>query len=135
MSSPDQPLPTAGPQEQESALFGYLIMQQSNMALMLLGKVPHPESGETHRDLDAAKLFIDQLAMLENKTKGNLSKEESTMLRQSLMGLRLAYVEAVNTPDAKPSTEAAKPVAADENKASDATASEEETRKKFTKKY
>ena len=141
MSSPnaatEQPTPTA--EEMNSALFAYLVMQQSNMALMLLGKTPHPESGEIARDLDAAKLFIDQLEMLEVKTKGNLSPEETNLLKQTLMTLRLSFVEAAEAPapavngsgEAAPkaSTEAAPP-------ASEAPpAEDEEHRKKFSKKY
>src|SRR5215475_11661144 len=50
-----------GSEEIQSALFAQLVMQQSNMALMLLGKVAHPESGQTYKDVEAARLFIDQL--------------------------------------------------------------------------
>ena len=82
-----------------SALFAQMVMQQSNLALMLLGKAPHPESGQTIRDLDGAKLFIDQLEMLEVKTRGNLTKPEEAFLKQSLMSLRLAFVEAVESPE------------------------------------
>ena len=73
-------------------------MQQSSMAMMLLGKTAHPESGQVVRDLEAAKLFIDQLEMIEFKTKGNLSPEEAALLKQSLMSLRMAFVECVNSP-------------------------------------
>jgi len=38
------------------------------MALMLLGKLPHPETGETIREIDSARMFIDQLEMLALKT-------------------------------------------------------------------
>src|SRR5215472_13671572 len=82
-----------------SALFAQLVVQQANMAMMLLGKVPHPETGQTVKDTEAARLFIDQLEMLETKTKGNLTKEESSLLKQSLMSLRLAFVDAVNSPE------------------------------------
>src|SRR6266404_4064129 len=82
----------------QSALFAQLVMQQANMAMMLLGKVPHPESGQTIKDVEAAQLFIDQMEMLEAKTKGNLTKEESGLLKQSLMSLRMAFVEAVASP-------------------------------------
>jgi hypothetical protein len=123
-----------------SALFAYLVMQQSNMATMLLGKTPHPQTGKTMRDLDSAKLFIDQLEMLEVKTKGNLSPEEGSLLKQTLMNLRLAFVEAADAPEAtepkqaapeptQPAPEAAKSVP-------EAPAAEdEEHRKKFSKKY
>jgi hypothetical protein len=121
--------------EMMSALFAQLVMQQSNMAMLLLGKVPHPQTGETIRDIEAARLFIDQLEMLEAKTKGNLSKDEEQLLKQSLMSLRLAFVEAVETPaPAQPSTETAPPPA--ENKTAAAPESaDDESKKKFTKKY
>lgn len=128
-----------------SALFAQMVMQQSNLALMLLGKTPHPETGQPMRDLDAAKLFIDQLEMLEVKTKGNLNAHEAALLKQSLMTLHLAFVEAVNAPEtppaaAKPTTSPAKEdMPAAENKTAPAetagAVSEEEPQKRFSKKY
>ena len=131
--------PSVSAEDMNSALFAYLVMQQSNMAMMLLGKTPHPETGQTMRDLDAAKMFIDQLEMLEVKTKGNLSAEEANLLKQNLMTLRLAFVEAADAPElaAKPGPEAstaAKPEAAPSNSQAPA-ADEDEHRKKFSKKY
>ncbi|HXS67637.1 MAG TPA: DUF1844 domain-containing protein [Candidatus Polarisedimenticolia bacterium] len=120
-----------------SALFAQLVIQQSNMAMLLLGKVPHPQTGETVRDIEAAQLFIDQLEMLETKTKGNLSKEEEQLLKQSLMSLRMAYVDAVQSPaPEKKAPEAVK--APEEGKTAEAntgTPADEESKKKFTKKY
>jgi uncharacterized protein DUF1844 len=126
-------------EELQSALFAQLVMQQANMAMMLLGKVPHPETGQAAKDLEAARLFIDQLEMLESKTKGNLTKEETGLLRQSLMSLRLAFVEAVESPE--PQRESKGP----DQKASDQSdqgmgpapspADADEHRKKFSKKY
>ena len=124
-----------------SALFGQLVLQQANMAMMLLGKVAHPESGEVLRDLDAARLFIDQLEMLESKTKGNLNKQEAGLLKQSLMSLRMAFVEAVDSPQtqagAKPVEPAAAPSAGPTTEPSPASSAEtdEDHRKKFSKKY
>src|SRR3974377_1522922 len=80
-----------------SALFAQMVLQQSNLAMMLMGKTPHPESGQKMQDIEGARLFIDQLEMLEAKTKGNLSKEESDLLKQSLMALRIAFAEAVTS--------------------------------------
>ena len=126
-----------------SALFAQLIMQQSNMAMLLLGKVPNPQTGETIRDIEAARLFIDQLEMLEEKTKGNLNKDEENLLRQSLMSLRMAFVEAVESPaptgpaaTPKPPAETAAPAGEKklEMPPAEATA-EDESKKKFTKKY
>jgi len=122
-----------------SALFAQMILQQSNLALMLMGKAPHPESGQTMRDIEGAKLFIDQLEMLEAKTKGNLSKEESALLKQSLMSLRMAFVECVNSAPAPAESGkqggAPSPGPASTAEAHAGSGGEEESRKKFTKKY
>ena len=116
-----------------SALFAQLVMQQSNMAMLLMGKVPHPQTGQTVRDIEASRLFIDQLEMLETKTKGNLSKEEEQLLKQSLLSLRMAFVQAVESPE--PETKQAEAPA--ENKIENAAqaGADEESKKKFTKKY
>src|ERR1035441_4488704 len=87
-----------GSDEMRSALFAHMVMQQSSMAMMLLGKTAHPETGKIVRDLEGAKFFIDQLEMLEFKTKGNLNQEEAALLKQSLMSLRMAFVESVDSP-------------------------------------
>jgi hypothetical protein len=121
--------------EELSALFAHLVLQQSNMAFMLLGKTAHPQTGKVIRDLDAAKLFIDQLDMLEVKTQGNLSKEEAALLKQSLVNLRLAFVEAVESappPSPTPPPAQAPPA---QPAAPSSPAPEEESRKKFSKKY
>jgi len=136
ISMPEQDLGPISREEMMSGLFAHLVVQQSNMALLLMGKVPHPQTGKTVRDIEAARLFIDQLEMLEAKTKGNLTKEEDQLLKQSLLSLRMAFVEAVEAPEA----EAKKPEAAAvpaENKIESAapTAAEDESKKKFTKKY
>jgi len=121
-----------------SALFAQLVIQQSNMAMMLMGKVAHPQTGQVHKDIESARLFIDQLEMLEAKTKGNLSKEESALLKHSLMTLRLAFVDAVEPgkPLEAPSTGASssQPEQQSEN-TNPASPADEEHRKKFSKKY
>jgi hypothetical protein len=133
------------PEETMSALFAHMVMQQSSMAMMLLGKTAHPETGQVVCDLEAAKFFIDQLEMLEFKTKGNLNQEEAALLKQSLMSLRMAFVESVDFPPAPPQRRpeqgsapgGATPSAEPNNPttAPSASPSEDEPRKKFTKKY
>jgi hypothetical protein len=122
------------PEEMRSALFAQMVMQQASMAMMLLGKTPHPESGQVVRDLEAARFFIDQLEMLEFKTKGNLTPDEATLLKQSLMSLRMAFVESVDNPPspppAAPSVEPSAPTTAP-----GAAAADDAPAKKFTKKY
>jgi hypothetical protein len=138
-------LGSASREEMMSALFAHMVVQQSNMALMMLGEVPNPQTGETMRDLEAARMFIDQLEMLEFKTKGNLSKQEEQLLNQSLTGLRMAFVEAIEKESAgspQPSSSAAatptpqsKPEEGTPTIVAEATSDEESGRKKFTKKY
>jgi hypothetical protein len=140
-----------------SALFAGLVLNHTQMALLLLGRTPHPASGETIQDLDGARMLIDQLEMLEQKTRGNLDAHENQMLRESLTALRMAFVDAANaapsraaqpatpaaaTPAAKAQPDSpagAAPSAADPGAAVPGDAArpvpEEETRKKFTKKY
>jgi len=141
-----QNMPVSGsPEETRSALFAHMVMQQSSMAMMLLGKTAHPETGQVVCDLDAAKFFIDQLEMLEFKTKGNLNQEETALLKQSLMSLRMAFVESVDSAPAPPQSRpeqgsppaGATPSAEPSNPATAPSASpgEDEPRKKFTKKY
>ena len=120
-----------------SALFAHMVIQNTNMALMLLGEVPHPESGERLHDIEAARMFIDQLEMLEVKTKGNLSREEEKLLKQSLTHLRMTFVRAVENP---PKGEAGQPEppAPAEPKLETPPASadaEAESRKRFSKKF
>jgi hypothetical protein len=139
MSDPATPEHDLGPMSREemmSALFAQLVVQQSNMAMLLMGKVPHPQTGKTVRDVDAARLFIDQLEMLEAKTKGNLTKEEDQLLKQSLMTLRMEFVDAVESP-APESKEPAAVAPPAENKIEPPAppASDDESKKKFTKKY
>lgn len=138
----------AGPMnrdEMTSALFASMVMQQANMAMLYLGQMPHPETGQPLRDLDAARMFIDQLEMLEVKTRGNLTPEEASLLKQSLSAARMAFVEAVGGGEKEnpasasaqgPLTEPTSEPAAGGAPAPEARpAGPDEDRKKFVKKY
>lgn len=133
-----------------SALFANLVVQQTNMAFMFLGKVPHPETNQPIFDFESAKLIIDQLEMLRVKTKGNLTAREEDLLKQSLTHLRMTFVEVVNQAESAsepgsavpPQTESVAPQAPSTSSASSPpppppppSPAEEESRKKFTKKY
>jgi Domain of unknown function (DUF1844) len=138
MSEPvasEQSSPAHNAGDDDAMLFAQMVLQQTNMALMLLGKMQHPESGEVVQDIGAAKLFIDQLAMLEAKTKGNLTKQEADLLKQNLMALRLAFVEAVDSPGAAKPSEPTPPAPPPASSPPPDSASGEESRKKFSKKY
>jgi hypothetical protein len=140
--------PEHNPSREEviSALFANLVIQQTNMAFMFLGRVPHPETGEVMRDLESAKFFIDQLEMVEVKTKGNLDNREEALLKQSLTGLRMAFVEAINEKEPAPGQASPTPTDSEPAKSTEAApraeaapepkaASDDESRKKFSKKY
>jgi hypothetical protein len=142
MSEPaanDDGLRNMSREEMMSALFAHLVIQNTNMALMLLGQAPHPESGERIHDAEAARLFIDQLEMLEVKTKGNLSREEEKLLQQSLTHLRLTFVQALDkpaSPEPEKKTEGARAAAPATEEARVASGSDEgESRKRFSKKF
>lgn len=62
-------------------------------ALIALGQIQSPVDGGRRLDLEAAKFSIDLLQVLEDKTKGNLTKEEQEMLQGALYDLRMQYVQ------------------------------------------
>ena len=126
--------------------FVEFVMMQAQNAALFLGQIPNPQTGQPEVNLEFAKMFIDQLVMIQEKTRGNLSAEESTVLRNALSNLQMAFVEASQgapapTPSAPPSSFAES--AADdetEREKSEApsaplTGGEAESRKKFTKSY
>jgi hypothetical protein len=123
-------------EEHLSAVFATMVMQLTNMASMFMGKVPHPETKQPTVDLDTAQIFIDQLEMLEIKTKGNLGPEEQNILKQALTMVRMAFVEAVEATD-KTVKQEEKAAPSDATQAEPAAkpAETDESRKKFTKKY
>ena len=72
--------------------FSTFVLSIASTALVHLGEVPEPESGEMKEDLLAAKHNIDMLAMLEEKTANNLDAEEERLLEGVLYELRMKYV-------------------------------------------
>ncbi len=74
--------------------FTSLIFSLSSSALFHFGEMPDPQTGETKRDLPLAKHAVDTIAMLKEKTKGNLTEEEQKFLDSILTDLRLRYVKA-----------------------------------------
>ncbi len=125
------------PEQKHAALFASLVAQQTNLALMFLGKVPHPETGQAKADLDGAEYVISLLEMLQAKTKGNLDAREAQLVNQSLTSLRMAFVEAVNAAPAQTQSSPAAGPAAEPASGGPppAAPSAEESHKKFSKKY
>ncbi len=106
------------------------VMIQSQQAALFLGSIPNPQTGKTEVHLDAAKLFIDQLEMIGEKTRGNLTGDESKLLAGVLADLRLAFVQASSGKSVADS-DAAAPI--DPNP--EPTPDESENKKKFSKSY
>jgi len=81
-----------GPRELPPASFETLVSSIGTQAMFVLGMVPDPRDGKRFVDLDLAKHHIDSLAVLDEKTKGNLEDAETKLLDQTLHELRMQYV-------------------------------------------
>ena len=80
--------------EQEIPMtFQTLIFSLSTTAMMQLGILSHREGDAPQKDLPAAKQTIDILGILQEKTKGNLTAEESQLLEASLYDLKMTYLK------------------------------------------
>jgi Domain of unknown function (DUF1844) len=124
------------------------VMMHAQNAALFLGQIPNPKTGEPEINLDLARMFIDQLEMFQEKTRGNLTNEETMVLRNTLSNLQMAFVEASGA--AQPQR-AAQPEASQSGASEGAgqptsaapeapppiasTEPEPESRKKFTKSY
>jgi hypothetical protein len=139
-----------------SQRFIEFVMMHAQNAALFLGQIPNPKTGEGEVNLELAKMFIDQLAMIQEKTRGNLTSDESTVLRNALSNLQMVYVEVAREPGrarppgapengAQPDQAAPSPKPAEQTSANTPTAepsapissteSETESKKKFTKSY
>jgi hypothetical protein len=70
-----------------------LVSALASSAMQQMGKIANPMDGKIERDIEAAKTSIDMLDMLKEKTKGNLTPDESTMLMSLLSNLQLNYLD------------------------------------------
>ena len=77
------------------------LVQSLQMGAMVgLGMLQGPDGKRPPVDLPAAKDAIDLLGILQEKTKGNLTKEEEEILREGLYHLRMGYMATINAPPA-----------------------------------
>jgi len=134
------------------------VMMHAQNAALFLGQIPNPKTGEPEINLDLARMFIDQLEMIQEKTRGNLTNEEAMVLRNALSNLQMAFVEVSGGAEPNParrdegapetaaqpeppppasSQPAEQPVsgAAEQNPSISSAEPETESRKKFTKSY
>ena len=119
------------------------VMMQAQQAAMFLGRIPNPQTGKPEINLEIARMFIDQLEMIHEKTRGNLTSEESEILSRVLSDLQLTFVQASGTTAPSAPAAPANPEAPAAAPAPAATAPEHpsepapdsESKKKFTKSY
>ncbi|MGC1321776.1 MAG: DUF1844 domain-containing protein [Candidatus Udaeobacter sp.] len=124
------------------------VMMHAQNAALFLGQIPNPKTGEPEINLDLARMFIDQLEMIQEKTRGNLTNEEAMVLRNALSNLQMAFVEAsgaaqpqrspqAEAPQPSPSQPAEQPISGAPQQPAPVASSESEpeSRKKFTKSY
>jgi len=79
--------------------FTAFVLSLASTAALHFGDMPDPDTGKpAERHLEGASQMIDILAMLEEKTRGNLTAEERQVLEQVLYGLRMRFVEVSNAP-------------------------------------
>ena len=76
--------------------FPSYLLSYYTQGLVLLGEVPNPYTHKKEEDVDAARHTIDILSMLEQKTKGNLTKEEQQLLESVLYELRIKFMAKTN---------------------------------------
>lgn len=75
------------------ASFQSLVDMFTTQALVALGLIAHPGSGKPEKQLPLARHFIDLLGVIEAKTAGNLSPDETSLLDGTLHYLRMSYIE------------------------------------------
>jgi hypothetical protein len=126
-----------------SQRFIEFVMMHAQNAALFLGQIPNPKTGEGEVNLELAKMFIDQLEMIREKTRGNLSNEEGTVLRNTLSNLQMVYVDVAQkggksaAPPSPPQPEqtTSPPQTSTSPESPPIASTESESKKKFTKSY
>ena len=102
---------THKPEDVHKTMFVHLVLMLSSSAMQQLGKLVNPAIGKAQISLEGAQFTIDLLDALEAKTRGNLDKDEQRLMTETLMTLKMNFVETMeSTPDTaadvkdKPST-------------------------------
>lgn len=95
------------PGANDPASFVNFLSTLATNAAAALGAIPHPATGQRSLDLETGKYWLDVLAMVREKTKGNLHPQESRLLESLLGDLRLQYVQLVKATEEKLKAQAA----------------------------
>jgi len=73
------------------------VRMHAHNASLFLGRIPNPQTGKPTVNLEIARMLIDQLVAIAQKTQGNLTSEEESVLKSVLANLQMAFVEASKT--------------------------------------
>lgn len=84
----------AGQENQPDVDFSTLIMSFASAAVISMGKMPDPATGQTSRNPALAKQNIHIIEMLREKTRGNLTRDEETLVENILYELRMSFLES-----------------------------------------
>jgi hypothetical protein len=131
----------SGATGENAARFIEFVMMQAQNASLFLGLIPNPQSGKPEVNLEVARMFIDQLSMIQEKTRGNLTAEETNILRNALSNLQMAFFEVTqeSASGSIPVQAAAEPEPLPEETPASSppaeTAPQPESRKRFSKSY
>ena len=91
----DETTPQTETPDDDAIGFAGFVLSLAHTAAVHFGDVPDPHTGQrAEANLNAAKQMIDILALLERKTRGNLSAEERQLIEQLLYELRMRFIEA-----------------------------------------
>ncbi len=88
-------MPENESEEKDEFLFVQLIITFQAAAMQQMGKLQNPITKKVERNLDQAQFSIDMLEMIQNKTKNNLSENETKFLEHALYELRMNYLDEV----------------------------------------
>jgi hypothetical protein len=80
-------------EELDEARFTQLIFSFQATAMQQMGKMMNPLTGKVEKNMEQAKHFIDIVAMLEEKTRGNLNENEKKLIERVLFELRMNYLD------------------------------------------
>lgn len=81
---------------QLEAQFSTLVLSIGSSALMALGLAPNPQTEKVEKNLEMAQFHIDLLSILKDKTKNNLTLEESQFLDHLVHDLQVKFIQARN---------------------------------------
>jgi len=138
-----------------------LVMMNAQQAALCLGQMAHPSTGKAEVNIEAAKMFIDHLEIIREKTRGNLNKDEEKILTSVLSELQMAFVQVAkgaqgahgggaasghvhdehcdhgdHSPEtAEASTASPAPAESSADEVKPVSSGEDEGKKKFTKSY